>query len=172
MALIALGANLSAPDGGTPLQTCRRAASRLDSLPHGRLAGLSRWYASSPVPASDQPDYVNAVALVTFQGAQWIDPAALLADLFEIETSCGRQRSVPNAARTLDLDLIAIEGPDGPVIRSTPDPILPHPRAHLRAFVLAPIGDVAPDWVHPLLGRTAMALLQDLPDQHVRLLPM
>lgn len=172
MALIALGANLSAPDGATPLQTCRRAASRLDFLPHGRLAGLSRWYVSSPVPASDQPDYVNAVALVMFQGAHLIDPAALLMHLMEIETACGRQRTVANAARTLDLDLIAIEGPGGPVIRSTPDPILPHPRAHVRAFVLAPIADVAPDWVHPLLGRTAVDLLQDLPDQDVRLMPM
>ncbi len=172
MVLIALGANLSAPDGATPLQTCRRAASMLDSLPHGRLAGLSRWFASAPVPASDQPDYVNAVALVTFQGAHAVDPAALLAYLMEIETACGRQRSVANAARTLDLDIIAIDGPGGAVIRSMPDPVLPHPRAHLRAFVLAPIADVAPGWVHPLLGRTAAALLRDLPDQGIRPLPV
>ncbi len=72
-----------------------------------------------------------------------------------IEKDFGRQRKAANAARTLDLDIIAI----GDMIRSEPDPILPHPRAHERAFVLAPLADVAPDWVHPVLGLTASALL-------------
>ena len=93
-----------------------------------------------------------------------IDPAVLLDRLMAVETACGRQRSTPNAARTLDLDIIAI----GDLVRAAPDPILPHPRAHLRAFVLAPLADVAPDWVHPVLGRTAAALLADLPPQEIR----
>jgi 2-amino-4-hydroxy-6-hydroxymethyldihydropteridine diphosphokinase len=92
------------------------------------------------------------------------DPAALLARLMAVETACGRQRSVPNAARTLDLDLIAIDD----LVRAAPDPILPHPRAHLRAFVLAPLADVAPAWVHPVLGRTATELLAELPPQEIR----
>ena len=82
----------------------------------------------------------------------------------DIEAACGRQRSTPNAARTLDLDIIGI----GQLVRDAPDPIVPHPRAHLRAFVLAPLADVAPDWVHPVLGRTASALLADLPPQEIR----
>ena len=94
------------------------------------------------------------------------DPAELLARLMAVEMACGRQRSVPNAARTLDLDIIAIDG----LVRAAPDPILPHPRAHLRAFVLAPLADVAPGWVHPVLGRTAAALLAGLPPQDI--LPM
>ena len=88
-----------------------------------------------------------------------IDPAALLAELMAIETTCGRQRGEANAARTLDLDIIAIGG----MARSAPDPILPHPRAHERVFVLVPIIDVAPTWVHPVLGLTAAALLAGLP---------
>ena len=90
----------------------------------------------------------------------------LLARLMAVESACGRQRSVPNAARTLDLDLIAIDG----LVRDAPDPILPHPRAHLRAFVLAPLVDVAPSWVHPVLGQTAAELLAALPPQDI--LPM
>ena len=73
---------------------------------------------------------------------------------------------MPNAARTLDLDIIAIGG----MVRTAPDPILPHPRAHLRAFVLLPLMDVAPTWVHPLFGKTAEELLADLPPQGVNVL--
>jgi 2-amino-4-hydroxy-6-hydroxymethyldihydropteridine diphosphokinase len=93
-----------------------------------------------------------------------LDPAVLLAGLMDIETRCGRKRGTPNAARTLDLDIIGI----GDVIRAAPDPVLPHPRAHLRAFVLAPLLDVAPDWVHPVLGCSAEALLAALPPQQIR----
>jgi 2-amino-4-hydroxy-6-hydroxymethyldihydropteridine diphosphokinase len=134
----------------------------LDRLPGVRLRGLSRWFLSAAVPPSGQPDYVNAVASLLVEGA--VDPTALLARLMAVETACGRQRSVANAARTLDLDLVAVGG----LVRAGPDPILPHPRAHLRGFVLAPLADVAPDWVHPLLGRTAGALLAALPRQDVR----
>jgi 2-amino-4-hydroxy-6-hydroxymethyldihydropteridine diphosphokinase len=164
LALIGVGANLSGADGQTPLRTCRRAVAMLDSLPGLRLSGLSRWFLTAPVPPSGQPSYVNAVASLMVEPGESIDPAVLLAHLMAVETACGRQRSTPNAARTLDLDLIAI----GDLVRAAPDPILPHPRAHLRAFVLAPVADVAPGWVHPVLGRTAAALLMDLPPQDIR----
>lgn len=163
MALIGVGANLPGPDGRSALDTCRHAVASLD-FPGCRLAGLSRWYASAPVPASDQPFYVNGVALLVSERRQGIDPVALLACLMGVETACGRQRGVANAARTLDLDIIGMGG----LVRAGPDPVVPHPRAHLRAFVLAPLADVAPDWVHPVLGRTAAALLADLPLQDVR----
>jgi 2-amino-4-hydroxy-6-hydroxymethyldihydropteridine diphosphokinase len=131
-----------------------------------RVVGQSRWYLSAPVPPSGQPPYVNAVvALAADPGVTW-DPAALLARLMEVETACGRQRSTPNAARTLDLDIVAI----GDLVRDAADPIVPHPRAHLRAFVLAPLGDVAPDWVHPVLHKTAAELLADLPPQEIKAL--
>jgi 2-amino-4-hydroxy-6-hydroxymethyldihydropteridine diphosphokinase len=71
---------------------------------------------------------------------------------------------VRNAARTLDLDIVAMDG----LVREAPDPQLPHPRAHLRAFVLLPLRDVAPGWVHPVLGRRVEALLAALPPQDIR----
>jgi 2-amino-4-hydroxy-6-hydroxymethyldihydropteridine diphosphokinase len=161
IALIGVGANLPGPDGEPALETCRRAVAMLDWFPGTRLCGLSRWFQTAPVPPSGQPPYVNAVASLLVEPG---DPAVLLARLMAVETACGRQRSVPNAARTLDLDLIAIED----LVRDAPDPILPHPRAHLRAFVLAPLVDVAPGWVHPVLGRTAGELLATLPPQDIR----
>jgi len=95
------------------------------------------------------------------------DPAALLRTLQAIEAEAGRVRGEPNAARTLDLDIIAM-GEQGQMVRSAPDPVLPHPRAHLRAFVLVPLLEVAPEWVHPSAGVGAAELLRGLPDQGVR----
>ena len=158
MILIGIGANLPAPDGTPVLDSARGAAMRLDRLPGLRLRALSCWYLTEPVPRSAQPPFVNAVAHL--EGAE-PDPAQLLVWLQAIEAAAGRIRGEPNAARTLDLDIIAM-GTSGAAVRTVPDPILPHPRAHLRAFVLAPLLDVAPRWLHPVLRRPARDLLQDV----------
>jgi 2-amino-4-hydroxy-6-hydroxymethyldihydropteridine diphosphokinase len=155
--LIALGANLPAPTGDSPLETCRRAVLALDRLPGLRLRALSRWYRTMPVPPlPGSPPYVNGLARL--EGSPG-DPARLLAALQAIEDQAGRQRPFADAPRTLDLDLIDLDG----LRRQAPDPILPHPRAHLRRFVLQPLQDVAPDWVHPGTGQTVAALLAALP---------
>jgi 2-amino-4-hydroxy-6-hydroxymethyldihydropteridine diphosphokinase len=164
--LIGVGANLPGPDGCSALDTCRQAIEMMKQIPGMRVVGQSRWYLSAPIPPSGQPPYVNAVVALAADAGVTLDPAALLARLMEVETACGRQRSTPNAARTLDLDIVAI----GDLVRDLADPIVPHPRAHLRAFVLAPLVDVAPDWVHPVLHKTAAALLADLPPQAIRAL--
>ncbi len=162
MILVALGANL--PDGpGTPLETCRSAAAALDGVCGLSLAAVSDWYSTAPMPPSGQPPYINGVARL--EGTA--DPAELLRALQAMEQVWGRQRSVPNAARTLDLDIVAMDG----LVRIAPDPVLPHPRMHLRAFVLTPLLDVAPSWQHPVLRQDAAALLAALPDQGVSRLP-
>ena len=163
MILIAIGANLVAADGAAPLETCRQAVAELGRLPGLRLTAVSRWYESAPIPPSGQDVYVNGVARLSAEPGERSDPADLLARLQAIEAEHGRVRGAPNAARTLDLDIIAMGG----LIRTTPDPILPHPRAHERAFVLMPLRDVAPGWVHPVLHLTVDALLAGLPPQQI-----
>jgi 2-amino-4-hydroxy-6-hydroxymethyldihydropteridine diphosphokinase len=168
MILIAIGANLPGPDGTTPLQTCRRAVVALDALPGLRLRGLSAWYETAPVPVSDQPLYINAVAHLCAEATSSLtDPAELLHALQSIEHAGGRVRGAVNAARALDLDIIAM-GKAGQLVRGAPDPILPHPRAHEREFVLAPLRDVAPYWMHPLLHRSVGDLLAAVEPQGVR----
>jgi len=159
MILVAIGANLLGPHGEHPVVACRAAAEALRGLPGLRWAGLSRWYATAPVPPSGQPTYVNGVARLEGQA----DPAWLLARLHRIERMAGRVRGARNAARTLDLDLIDANG----AIRNPPGLLLPHPRAHERAFVLVPLRDVAPDWIHPLLGLPVAHLIAGLPPQGI-----
>jgi 2-amino-4-hydroxy-6-hydroxymethyldihydropteridine diphosphokinase len=153
MILVAIGANLPDRAGALPLATCRAGVEALRALPGLRLASVSPWYRTAPVPASEQPEFCNGVARL--EGA--CDPEWLLHRLHAIEARAGRVRSVANAARVLDLDLIECNGAlrDGSLV-------LPHPRAHQRGFVLLPLNDVAPDWIHPRLGRGAAALLGDL----------
>jgi 2-amino-4-hydroxy-6-hydroxymethyldihydropteridine diphosphokinase len=165
MILVAIGANLPGPDGAAPLETCRAAVRAMVVLPGLRVDALSRWYETEPVPPSGQPNYVNGVARLRRVPGAAISPEELLSALQSIETRYGRRRAEANAARTLDLDLIDMDG----IVRDSPDPILPHPRAHLRAFVLLPLLDVAPEWVHPRSGRTARDLLEAVGQAGVRL---
>ena len=111
------------------------------------------------MPPSGQPSYINGIV----RCKKDFDPALLLQKLHSIEAAAERVRAEVNAARTLDLDLIDFNG----LILNESDLVLPHPRAHLRAFVLMPIIDVAPEWRHPILGRTARELLADLPPQQI-----
>ena len=152
--LVAIGANLPGPWGSEPVQSCRRAVLEIDRLAGLRVSAVSRWYRSVPVPRAEQPDYANGV--IRLEGRA--EPAALLAALQEIERRAGRVRGTANAARTLDLDVIDIDG----AVRDAPDPVLPHPRAHLRAFVLLPLYDVVPGWVEPRSGRSVATLLAGL----------
>ena len=154
MILVAIGANLPGRSGQPAWVTCRDAAEALRGIGGLRLAALSRWHVTAPEPPSGQPDYCNGVARLEGR----CDPAALLGQLQSIEARAGRRRSNANAARELDLDIIDIDG----LVRAAPDPVLPHPRAHLRRFVLAPLAEVAPDWVHPRLGLGIAALLERL----------
>lgn len=120
----------------------------------GTVTARSRLYVSPAWPDPRDPDFLNAVA--AFETA--LPPAGLLAALHAIEAGFGRRRSAPNAPRTLDLDLIDY---NGLILRGEGDPpiTLPHPRMQDRDFVLAPLAEVAPGWVHPVSGKGVQTLL-------------
>jgi 2-amino-4-hydroxy-6-hydroxymethyldihydropteridine diphosphokinase len=152
--LVALGANLPSPHG-MPVETLATAIRRLDAL-RVKVERRSRFYTSPAWPPSAQPDYVNAVVAVQTE----CSAGELLALLLRIEGEFGRVRSERNAARTLDLDLLAY----GDEVLRTADGYLelPHPRLAERPFVLLPLQDVAPGWVHPVTGQTVDAMLARL----------
>jgi 2-amino-4-hydroxy-6-hydroxymethyldihydropteridine diphosphokinase len=158
---VAIGANLPGPRGLPPIQICNMAIAAIAALPAVSFLIRSPWYSTGPIPASDQPRYLNG--MVRFEAA--LAPETLLAALQGIEAAFGRVRGEANAARSLDLDIVDSAG----LIRNGPGLVLPHPRAHLRAFVLRPLRDVAPDWVHPIQGIPINALITALPPQDIRL---
>jgi 2-amino-4-hydroxy-6-hydroxymethyldihydropteridine diphosphokinase len=159
-ALVAIGANLPRPDGSGLAETCRWAVGLLGAIPGMRVVAVSSWWESAPIPPDPRsPPFVNGVALLEGEAT----PEALLAALHAIEDEAGRARPYPNAPRVLDLDLID----HGGRVQAGP-PVLPHPRAQDRAFVLRPLAEVAPGWVHPVLGRTVEALLPSVAGQAIR----
>lgn len=156
MILIALGSNLPHPLHGPPEAVLRAALAALD----GRgivVEQVSAIWRTAPVPPSGQPDYANAVARV----ATDLSPMGLLATLHQVEEGFGRIRAERNEPRVLDLDLIDY---DGKVWRHKGAwPVLPHPRAVNRGFVLRPLAELAPDWTDPMSGRGVADLIAALP---------
>lgn len=138
---VGLGANL-----GDARATLAQALASLDGLPQTRLVAASPLYRSAPVDAGG-PDFVNAVAELRTR----LTPSKLLHALQGIEQTHGRERPYRHAPRTLDLDLLLY----GQRVLSEPGLTVPHPRLHERAFVLVPLGDLAPELEHPQLGPLA-----------------
>jgi 2-amino-4-hydroxy-6-hydroxymethyldihydropteridine diphosphokinase len=154
MILIALGANLPSA-AGPPAATLSAALGRLKQCGI-TIVSVSSFYQTPAWPDPSQPPYVNAVARV----ATRLQPAELLALLHDVEDGFGRLRGAANASRTLDLDLLDY---DGRIMAS--GVVLPHPRMAERGFVLVPLAEIAPGWLHPLTRQGAGELLAALPDR-------
>ena len=161
MKLIGIGGNLPCATFGPPRRTCGAALSLLAARGVDIVA-RSRWFESAPVPASVQPWYINGVAAVETV----LDAEALVAEVLHVEAELGRQRSIPNAPRTIDIDVLAY---DGVIITADRpgDVEIPHPRLDVRAFVLLPLHDIAPAWHHPVSGVALSSLIKALPKDQV-----
>jgi 2-amino-4-hydroxy-6-hydroxymethyldihydropteridine diphosphokinase len=156
MIFVGLGANMPSR-AGEPTATLHAALAKFSE--HGiTVVRVSPFYRSAPVPISDQPWFVNAVAEVKTA----LSPEVLMQTLLQVEKDFGRERSVKNAPRLLDLDLLDYAGQE---LRMA-DLELPHPRLHERAFVLYPLRDLAPEWKHPD-GKKIAVLAGDLGPQKI-----
>jgi 2-amino-4-hydroxy-6-hydroxymethyldihydropteridine diphosphokinase len=146
--IVALGANLK---GEYPsIQALLEAALKAFGSEGLTILRRSSWWRSAAWPDPTKPAYLNGVALVE----TGLGPRETLAALWRIETAFGRERSVANAPRTLDLDLVAY----GRRVSQDPELVLPHPRAAERRFVMGPLAEIAPGWRHPVSGKTAADL--------------
>lgn len=146
--IVALGGNMAGDFGSSEaLLEAALAKFAEAGLP---IMRRSAWWRSAAWPDPNAQEYRNGLVLVEAR----LSPYALIGALFDLEAQFGRKRSAKNAPRTLDLDLIA----HGRTISNDPALTLPHPRAHERLFVMGPLAEIAPDWRHPVLDRTAAEL--------------
>ena len=141
-AYVALGANL-----GDPAATVLAAFGALANISSSRVTQTSSLYRTAPVGITEQPEFINAVARLETS----LPPETLLEELLDIEQRFGRIRGERNGPRTLDLDLLLYDDLELDLPRLT----LPHPRLHLRAFVLVPLAEVAPSLKIPRRGSLA-----------------
>jgi 2-amino-4-hydroxy-6-hydroxymethyldihydropteridine diphosphokinase len=145
---IALGSNLGDRD-----RNLRAAAERVAAFIHSFQ--LSRFHDTAPVGVGPQPRFLNAAGV----GETSLTARALLDSLLGVEQALGRERPFPGAPRTVDLDLLLYDD----AVIDAPGLVVPHPRFRERRFVLAPLAEVAADWVDPVTGKSVKALLRQLP---------
>ena len=157
MILVAIGSNLNSKSFGSPQQNCQVAIEMLSK--YFEVIQSSSFYKTEPIPISEQPWFVNCIVNIKSK----ISPLKVLDTLLEIESQFGRKRNRKNEARVIDLDLIAYNS----LIVKSCELTLPHPRMHLRKFVMQPICDINKNWVHPVSKKKASEILKELANQKI-----
>ena len=155
LAAIALGSNLGSGFGDREANL-REAVRRVGEL--GEVSAVSSFYDTEPVGFLEQPRFLNGALLLETK----LEPVALMRALLGIERAMGRERegAVAKGPRVIDLDLLLYREEDGAgVVMATEELTLPHPEMQGRRFVLEPLAEIAPEWVHPVFGKTVGVLL-------------
>jgi 2-amino-4-hydroxy-6-hydroxymethyldihydropteridine diphosphokinase len=158
LAAIALGSNLESRFGDREANL-REAVRRIGAL--GEVRAVSSFYDTEPVGYLAQPRFLNAALVLETE----LEPVALMRELLGVERAMGRERvgAVAKGPRVIDLDLLlCIDRNGGDVVMATEDLTLPHPSMAERRFVLEPHAEIAPEWVHPVLGVTVREMLERL----------
>ena len=155
LAAVALGSNLTS-SFGDPEANLREAVRRIAEL--GEVRAVSSFFDTEPVGYVEQPRFLNGAMLLETE----LEPVALMGELLGVEREMGRERAgaVAKGPRVIDLDLLLYreEGEAG-VVMATEELTLPHPEMQERRFVLEPLAEIAPEWVHPVLGVTVRKML-------------
>jgi 2-amino-4-hydroxy-6-hydroxymethyldihydropteridine diphosphokinase len=155
LAAVALGSNLTS-SFGDPEANLREAVRRIAEL--GEVRAVSSFFDTEPVGYVEQPRFLNGALLLETE----LEPVALMRALLSVERTMGRERvgAVAKGPRVIDLDLLLYreEGEPG-VVMATEELTLPHPEMQERRFVLEPLAEIAPEWVHPVLGVTVRKML-------------
>lgn len=150
---LTLGSNL-----GNRLANLKNAIANL--TPQMDVKKKSPVYETPPWGYADQPPFLNQCVMAN----TYLDPESLLGHLKRLETALGRETSFENGPRLIDIDILFYDD----LILNTPPLVIPHPRLHTRGFVLVPLNDIAPDLVHPVLGKPVSELLLDADRVNIR----
>ncbi len=156
MIYIGIGSNLNGNNSETPLQNCKNAIKELKK--EVNVCNVSSWYKSEPIPISDQPWYINGVVEISTNKSS----LELLEFILNIEEFFGRLRKKKNEARIIDLDIIDYKRK---ILYNKKKLITPHPRMHERSFVLLPLKELNPKWVHPIKKKGLEELIRNLNDK-------
>mgnify|MGYP000108981243 FL=1 len=156
MIYIGIGSNLNGKNNETPLQNCKKALVELKK--EVNICKISSWYKSEPIPVSNQPWFINGVIEISTDKSS-LD---LLEFILSIEKVFGRVRKKQNEARILDLDIIDYKKK---ILYIKNKLIIPHPRMHERSFVLQPLSELNPKWMHPIKKKGIKELIRNLNDK-------
>ena len=156
MIYIGIGSNLNGKNNETPLQNCKKALVELKK--EVNICKISSWYKSEPIPVSNQPWFINGVIEISTDKSS-LD---LLEFILSIEEVFGRVREKKNEARILDLDIIDYKKK---ILYIKNKLIIPHPRMHERSFVLQPLSELNPKWIHPIKKKGIKELIRNLNDK-------
>ena len=158
--IVGIGGNLFSKEGLHPVQVCQEAIKLLKPMSI-IVKKQSSWYCSDPIPKSDQPKFFNSILVASTT----LNELDVLNSLHVIEKKFGRIRKNINEARIIDLDLIDYSSK----IYDSKDIVLPHPRAHLRRFVMQPLYEIEKNWIHPILKTSVAEILEQLDQQELEL---